>query len=171
MSLYDETIPTFTRMLTNLEAWLVEAKEMATAREFDPEQLLTSRLFVDQFTLRRNIQSTCDTAKLAGARLLEVEAPVHEDGESTLPELEARIADVKRFLSGLDRAAVDAASGRVMTPSFLQGMSIVTDDYVREFAIPNFFFHLTTSYAILRSCGVKLGKRAYLGTLSLKKAE
>ena len=109
MSLYAETIPQLSKMLGNLNNWLDDAVAYGETRGFDPEVLLVARLSPDQFDLTRQIQSACDTAKLTGARLAEVEAPKHEDGPTTIPALKVRIAEVQAFLAGLDADAVDAA--------------------------------------------------------------
>lgn len=167
MSLYDQTIPAYRQGLANLDAWLQEAVETAEAGGWDPANLLITRLAVDQFDLTRQIQSACDTAKLTGARLASVEAPKHADGPATLDQLRARIAEVRAFLDTLDREAVDAARDRRFSSPLFPGMDIAFPDYVREFGLPNFYFHLTTAYALLRHNGVKLGKRAFLGRLSL----
>lgn len=171
MSLYDQTVPAYRQGLANLDAWLEEALASAEARGFSADNLLVARLAPDQFDLTRQIQTACDTAKLTGARLADVDAPQHEDGPATFEELRARIADVRAFLETLDRDAVEAARGRRFEPPFMKGMDVALPDYVREFGIPNFYFHLTTAYAILRHNGVKLGKRAFLGHLSLRPIE
>ena len=167
MSLYAQTIPAYRQALGNLDRWLEEAVASAAERGFDAEVLAVARLAPDQFDLTRQIQSACDTAKLTGARLAGVEAPIHEDGPATLAGLRARIAEVLAFLETLDPAGVDAARGRRYAPAYVPGKDIGFPDYVREFAVPNFYFHLSMAYAILRHNGVKLGKRAYLGHLSL----
>lgn len=167
MSLHAITVPAYDQALGNLERWLDEAGQYAEERGFDPEGLLLSRLAPDQFELYRQIQSACDTAKLTCARLAGVDAPKHEDGPTTLPELRARIADVRTFITGLDAAAMDAAKDRRYAPAYVPGKDIAFPDYVREFGLPNFYFHLTMAYAILRHNGVKLGKRTFLGRLSL----
>lgn len=167
MSLYAQTIPPYRQALGNLDRWLDEAEASAEARGFDAANLLSSRLAPDQFDLTRQIQSACDTAKLTGARLAGVDAPVHEDGPATLAELRARIGAVRDFLQTLDPATVDAAKDRRYAPAYVPGKDIAFPDYVREFGLPNFYFHLTMAYAILRQDGVALGKRAFLGHLSL----
>lgn len=167
MTLFDQTVPPFVKMLGNLASWLDEAERFCESREMDPELLLDVRLYPDQFPLRKNLQSACDTAKLTAVRLTEREAPSHEDGAQSLAELRARIAEVRAWLEGLDEAAYAGAESKMLSPSMLQGMSIRGDDYVVGFAVPNFYFHVTTSYAILRHCGVKLGKLAYIGSLPL----
>lgn len=167
MSLHAITVPAYDQGLGNLARWLDEASAHAEERGFDPEVLLGCRLAPDQFELYRQIQSACDTAKLTSARLAGVDAPKHEDGPTTLAELRTRIAEVRAFITGLDVAAVDAAETRRYAPAYVPGKDIAFPDYVREFGLPNFYFHLTMAYAILRHNGVKLGKRTFLGRLSL----
>ncbi len=168
MSLYEETVPQFSKMLGNLDRWLQEAIDYAEERGFDPEVLLDQRLSPDQFNLRRQIQTICDTGKLTPARLAGVEAPKHEDGPQTLAELRTRIGEVREFIDGLDEDAVNAGVDRVYQPTFAPGMEAEMTPYVREFGVPNFYFHVTTAYAILRSHGVKLGKRTFLGSVPLR---
>ncbi len=167
MSLYDETVPEFLRTLAALEAWIDEAHAYAEERGFSPDVLLTARLFPDQFDLTRNIQSACDAAKLTCQRVSLVEAPKHEDGPATWDELRARIQDTKAYLQGLDPAAFDGRDDVILAPPMLQGARVVTKRFVRGFGLPNFYFHATTSYAILRANGVKLGKRAFIGALPI----
>lgn len=171
MGVYANTIPTFQRGLTNLRSWLDEAEQNATEREYDVSVLLTARLSPDQFDLTRQIQTACDAAKLTAARLAQVDAPKHEDGPATVEELRTRIDSVLAFIDGLDTAAIDASAERKLAPAFLQGMAMTVPNYLNQFAVPNFYFHLTTSYAILRHNGVKLGKRAFLGSIDLIPAE
>lgn len=159
---------TFIKMLGNLTSWLDEAKAFAEQHSIEPEVLLQGRLYPDMFPLVRQIQSSCDTAKLAAARVSGVEAPVHEDSnDATVDQLKSRIAEVIAFIEGIDQAKF-GDEDKLITLAFLQNMQIRSIDYVEEFAVPNFFFHLSMSYANLRHCGVRLGKRSYLGSLSLK---
>lgn len=167
MSLYHETVPQMSKMLASLDTWLQEAVDFAAARDFDPELLLEARLFPDQFTLRRQIQSACDTAKFVGVRLIEAKAPVHDDGPQTLAELRSRIADVQAYLASLDADAFTGIDDKELSIAFLKGMKITAADFTRQFSLPNFYFHLVTAYSILRNNGVKLGKMKYIGSLNL----
>ena len=171
MSLYDETVPTFIQMLSNLDRWLEAATAHATAGGFDAENFSGLRLAPDQFPLTRQVQAACDGAKLACSRVSGVAAPVHVDGPATLPELRARIADVRTYLADLPAAAFEGVDDTLMSPPFLKGMAVTNRNYVREFAIPNFYFHVNMAYAILRSAGVKLGKMDYIGHMTLVKPE
>ncbi|MCO4770753.1 MAG: DUF1993 domain-containing protein [Deltaproteobacteria bacterium] len=167
MSMYDETVPEFLRTLTAMEAWIDEAHAYAEERGFESDVLLTARLSPDQYDVTRNIQSAADTAKLTAQRICGVKAPTHEDGPSTWEKLRARIAEVKEYLEGLDPAAFADRDDVIISPSMLRGGRVVTKRYVRGFGLPNFYFHCTTTYAILRANGVKLGKRAFLGSLPI----
>ncbi|MCO4764281.1 MAG: DUF1993 domain-containing protein [Myxococcales bacterium] len=169
MSLYDETVPHFSQMLSNIDGWLTAAASHAAEQGTDPALLLTLQLAPDQFNLTRQVQSACDAAKLACARLSGSQAPVHPDGPATFAELAQRIADVRAFLDSVDRAAFDGVDDRKMTPPFLHGMAVSYRNYARQFAVPNFYFHACMVYALLRQSGSPLGKRAYIGHMTLEK--
>ncbi len=171
MSLYDETVPHFSQMLDNVDRWLQAAATVAEEGGFDAENFTTLRLAPDQFDLTRQVQSACDAAKLACARVSGVDAPKHADGPATLAELRARIADVRTFLGGLDAARFEGKDEQILRPAFLKGMGATFQNYVRQFALPNFYFHVNMTYAILRGAGVKLGKRDYIGHMTLVKPE
>ena len=168
MSLHAESVPTLRRTLENMSRWLEAAATDAEERGFDVSRLLEARLAPDQFNLTRNIQSACDTAKFVGTRLGGVQAASHEDGPATLAELQARIADVRSFLADADPAAFE--SNRASTLTLMRGATMSGEAYLREFAMPNFFFHAAMSYAILRHNGVKIGKRDFLGEIALTPA-
>ncbi len=158
------------KMLAQLDKWLVSAAAYAQTRSFDPNVFLTLRLAPDQFAFARQVQSACDTAKLAAARLSGKEAPKHPDTEQTIDELRARVASVIAYLDGFSSKDFDGVEDRVVTQPRWEGKVMRGSDYFLEHAVPNFFFHLTHAYAILRHGGVNVGKRDYLGTLSLRDA-
>ncbi|MCP4810782.1 MAG: DUF1993 domain-containing protein [Proteobacteria bacterium] len=166
MSMYNATVPQFTQLLDNLSGWLVEAEAYAEARGFDVAVLLDQRLYPDMFSLRRQIQSSCDNVKLCCTRLGDVEAPKHEDGEQTWDELKARLAEVRAFIQGLDPEGFSDAAKRELTPGFLRGRAVLGHHYLNQFALPNLYFHLSMTYAILRSNGVQLGKMKFIGNLT-----
>jgi hypothetical protein len=165
VSLYQVSIPQFNAMLGNLALWLDKAAEYAATRSFDPVVLLSARLAPDQFPLVRQVQSACDTAKFAAAVLTGQEAPKHPDTEQTLPEIRARIATVRSYLEGFQPQQFQDAETRLISPGWARGASLRGEDYLVGFAIPNFYFHVSTAYAILRHNGVPLGKMDYLGKL------
>ena len=169
MSLFDQTVTQPMKMLRNLEGWIDEAVATAEERSFDPEVLVDARLSPDMFPFRRQVQSLCDAAKFAAARSAGVEAPRHEDNETTLTEIRARIATTIDYLSSFESSAFEGAEDRQVRLGFLpEGVHVLAGDYVREFAIPNFYFHCTTAYGILRNNGVLLGKRKFIGGMTLQ---
>jgi len=154
------------KQLGQLDTWLEKANEFATTKSFDPNLYLGFRLAPDQFAFAKQIQTACDTAKLAASRLTGREAPTFADDEQTLDALRDRVRAVIAYLDTLTAADFDAAATQVITQPRWQGKVMTGADYFLEHALPNFYFHLTHAYAILRHNGVGLGKRDYLGTLS-----
>jgi hypothetical protein len=166
--MYFESFLQFKKMLGQLDKWLEAATAQAQTKSYDVNVLLTQRLAPDQFAFARQVQTACDTAKLAAARLTGKEAPSHADTETTVAELRTRVQAVLGFLEGLSAADFAGAAERVVTQPRWEGKTMSGADYFLEHAQPNFFFHLTHAYAILRHNGIQLGKRDYLGTLSLR---
>ena len=164
--MYYEIFGQFKKSLGQLDKWLDAATAFAQSRSFDPNVFVGLRLAPDQFALSRQIQATCDTAKLAASRLSGKEAPSHPDTEATLVELQARIRSVVSYLDGLSAKDFEQGATRVVSQPRWEGKVMSGADYFREHALPNFFFHLTHSYAILRHNGVSVGKRDYLGALT-----
>lgn len=168
MSLYEQTVPQFNKMLSNIEAWLDLGAEYAKAKNFDVSVLLSSRLAPDQFHLLKQVQAACDQAKATTARLTGKEPPKHPDTEVTLDELKARIATVKSYLATFTAKDFEGAETRVIGLPFMPGKGMVGADFLTEMALPNFYFHVSMTYAILRNNGVDLGKRHFIGSLNLK---
>jgi hypothetical protein len=156
------------KLLGNLDACLGKAVAHAGAKSFDPNVLLQSRLAPDMFPLLRQIQSACDTAKFAAARTAGKDAPSHPDTEQTVDEARKRIATVRAYLDTFTEADFAGVEGRTVSLPRWEGKSMKATDYFVEHSLPNFFFHYTTAYAILRHNGVEIGKRDYLGALSLR---
>ena len=156
------------KMLGQLEGWLGAAETHAQSKGFDPNVLIGSRLAPDQFSFVQQVQAACDTAKQATARLTAKDAPSHPDTETTFDELRARIRSVTAYLDGISEADYAEAATRVITTPRWQGKVMSGADYFMEHAVPNFFFHLSHVYALLRHAGVHLGKRDYLGQLSMR---
>ena len=154
------------KMLGQLDKWLEAAASFAQAKSFEPNVFLGLRLAPDQFAFARQVQTACDTAKLAASRLSGKEAPTHADTEQTLDELRARVRAVVAYLDGFSAKDFDGAATRVVTQPRWEGKVMSGADYFIEHAMPNFFFHITHAYAILRHNGVSLGKRDYLGPLT-----
>jgi hypothetical protein len=164
LSIYQSSVPVFERGLKALDALLDKAAAHAEARKFDPAVYIGTRLRPDMFPLSRQVQTACDNAKNASARIAGVEAPRFEDNEATLGELKARIEKTLAFLGGLDPKAFDGAAEReIVFPVGPNKMKMKGGDYLLHFVTPNFYFHLTTAYAILRQSGVEIGKRDFLG--------
>jgi len=164
ISLYDTAFNTFRSGLRAMDSILAKAEAHAKARGYDPANLLHARLAPDMFDLTRQVQIACDMAKSGAARLAGVEVPSHPDTETTYDELHARIAKVLAFIGTLDRKAIDGAAGRdIVVPLRDRKLEFKGSDYLVGWALPNFYFHVTTTYAILRHNGVELGKKDFLG--------
>ena len=160
--LYDLTVPVFTRALKALSGLLDKAVEHAG--EAGADALLSNRLTDDMHPLSKQVQIACDSAKLCVARLSGAEAPVNADTETTVAELKARIASTLDFLASVPRATIDGQEDRDVVLKFPGGeWPFKGQAYVIGFALPNFFFHLTTAYGLLRGAGVPIGKRDFLG--------
>ena len=170
MSLYQASVPQLKKMLNNLDKWLDAAVAYAAKKSFDPAVLLTSRLAPDQYPLTRQIQACCDGAKFTAARLAGKEAPKHPDTETTLEELRARIRSTLEFLDTITEADFADAKGRMIELPFMPGKVLTAADYLNEMALPNFYFHVTTAFAILRHNGVDIGKIAFIGSLNMRDA-
>ncbi len=168
MSLYEASIPQLKKMLTNLDRWLEKSVADAKNRSFDPAVLIAARLAPNQYSLGRQIQAACDAAKSAAARLAGKEPPKHPDTEQTMDEFRARIRTCIAYLDTVAKADFAGAAERAIALPFLEGKTILGTDYLNEMALPNFYFHLTTAYAILRHNGVELGKTEFIGSLKLQ---
>jgi len=164
IGLHAVSVPVFTRMLTNLSTFLDRASADAEARKFEPSVLLQARLYPDMLPLTKQVQLACDFAKGASARLAGVPVPPFPDDETTVAELKARIGKVVAFCASLTATDVDAGAAREITIQ-LRDRSVTMNgvDYLNHMAMPNFWFHVTTAYAILRHNGVVLGKRDFVG--------
>ncbi len=164
LSMYAVSTPRFVHMLNNLSALLDKAQAHIEAKKLDPAALTTARLFPDMFHLARQIQVACDVAKGAVARLGGVEVPKHEDTEQTIAELKARIAKTIAFISTVPQAQIDDSADRDITLKLgRQDYTFKGMQYLLNFALPNFHFHATTAYNILRHNGVELIKKDFIG--------
>jgi hypothetical protein len=164
ISMHSASVPVFVRMLGNLLAWLDKAEAQAAARKFEPNVLLAVRLAPDMLPFVRQIQIACDAAKFGVARLAGVEAPKFEDNEASFAELRERIRKTIDYVQSVPAAQVDGTEDKDVTVPRRDGpMVIKGEPYLRHFVLPNFFFHVTTAYALLRHNGVELGKADYLG--------
>jgi hypothetical protein len=169
LSMSQASLPVFEIGLNALSAVLDKAEAYATAKKIDSTVLLRSRLAPDMFDLVRQVLIAADQAKNGSSRLAGVESPRYEDNEATVEQLKARLAKTVAYLKTLDRAKIDASADREIT--FPLGPTnkghMKGDDYLNHFVLPNFYFHLTAAYAILRHCGVDIGKRDFLGAIPM----
>ena len=164
------SLPALQIGLNALSGVLDKAAAFAAAKKIDPAVLLNSRLAPDMFALTRQVQIATDLAKNGAARLAGVEPPRYEDNETTIDQLKARLAKAVAFIKTLDSKQIDGAADRQLT--FPLGPTnkghMKGDDYLNHFVLPNVYFHLTAAYAILRHCGVEIGKEDFLGAIPMK---
>jgi hypothetical protein len=164
LSMYEISIPVFIRGLRVLSTLLEKASSHAKTAGMDPADLINARLAPDMLTLAGQIQRTSDTAKLAIERLTGVQSPRMEDKESSFAELQERIAKTIAYLESVDASKLDGSEAQTITLSFGEfEQSFLGEAYLLTFTLPNFFFHVTTAYDILRNKGVPIGKLDYLG--------
>jgi hypothetical protein len=159
-------LPPLEISLTALSVVLDKAEAYAAAKKIDASVLLNTRLAPDMFSLLNQVQAATDLAKNGAARLAGVEPPRYEDKETTIQELKARIAKTLAYLKTVDRKQIDASADRqlIFPLGPVNKGEMKGDDYLNHFLLPNFYFHLTAAYAILRHCGLELGKRDFMGT-------
>ena len=164
ISMSSASVPVFVRMLESLSAWLDKAQAHAEARKFDPNVLLAARLAPDMLAFSTQMQIACDSAKFCVARLAGVEAPKFADEEKTLAELKERVRATVAFVQSVPAAQIDGSEEREITvPRRIGPLVLKGEAYLKHNAMPNFYFHITTAYALLRHNGVELGKGDYLG--------
>lgn len=163
--LYALSVETFLNVLGSLTAILDKAAQHAEAKKFDPAVLVNARLAPDMFGLAQQVQIACDHAKGAAARLSGQVPPSFEDNEKTLDELKARIAKTVDYIKSVPASAFEGAEGRRIEMDMRNGMSLSADglQFLRDWSLPNFYFHVVTAYDILRHNGVEVGKRDYMG--------
>jgi hypothetical protein len=166
VAVYDISIPALSRGLTNLSVILDKAAAHAAAKKYDSIVLVQSRIYPDMHPLTRQVQIACDTAKGAAARLANVDVPKHEDTETTLDELKQRIAKTLDFLKTVTAAQVNSAESRTIEIKFPNGAwKFTAVSYITDFVLPNFYFHASMVYALLRKSGVEIGKTDFLGAI------
>jgi len=166
ISMYDVLIPGLTRGLNNLSTLLDKAAAHAATKKFDTAVLAQSRLYPDMHPLVRQIQIACDTAKGAAARLAGVEVPKHEDTEVTFEDLKARLKKTADFVKSITAAQLKDAETKSIEIKFPNGSWKFTGiGYLTDFVLPNFYFHSTVVYALLRKAGVEVGKGDFLGAI------
>ena len=166
ITMYQASVPVFQRTLKALDVILDKAAAYAAERKIDPTVLLTARLYPDMFALTRQVQIATDHAKGASARLAGVAVPSFSDTEGTFPDLKARIAKTLEFIASVKPAQIDGSEGRdISLKAGPRELNFKGQDYLLFFALPNFYFHVTTAFAILRHNGVPVGKLDFLGAV------
>jgi hypothetical protein len=166
LSMYEASVPTFIHTLGSLKSILQKGAAHAEAKKIDPSVLVNARLFPDMFPLSRQVQIASDAAKGAAARLAGIEPPKFEDVETTFEELIARIDKTIDFLKSVTPAQFEGAEERTVTITIPRATLTFTGlKFLRHWALPNFFFHVTTAYNLLRHNGVEIGKADYLGQI------
>jgi uncharacterized protein len=164
LDMYQASIPVFVRMLDNLSSILDKGAAFAEAKKIDPSVFITARLAPDMFPLSRQVQIATDMVKGCAARLAGLEVPSYEDNETTFTELQARIAKTVTFLQSVSAEQINGSEERTVTLK-IRGKEIdfQGQPYLLHFVLPNLYFHITTTYAILRHNGVELGKMDFIG--------
>ena len=165
-SMYDASVPTFTRALTNLIGVLEKGAAHAEAKKIEPAVLISSRLYPDMFPLSRQVQIASDVARIGTSRLAQVEGPKWEDNEATFPELIERTRKTIAYLATLKPEQFDDGTRAVTFPTQKESYTWPGARYLYQRVIPNVFFHCTTAYDILRHSGVEIGKGDFLGPLT-----
>ena len=166
--MYQASTPRFANILRNLSAILDKAEAHCAAKKIEPSAFTTFRLFPDMFAFTRQVQIACDTAKGAVARLAGVDIPKHEDTEQTFAELKARIAKTLDFIESVKPERVEGSEEKeIVLPMRSGERRFKGMQYLLGFAYPNFYFHVTTAYNILRHNGVEIGKRDFIGQVEL----
>ncbi|MFC4655902.1 DUF1993 family protein [Rheinheimera marina] len=166
LNFYQASVPVFVKFLNNLESLLKTAESYGQSKKLDPSVLLQSRLFPDMFPLLRQVQIAADFAKSVSARLAGVEVPSYEDTEQSYADLYQRLDKTRQFLLSIPEAAFAEAASRevVLRPGTEKEKRFAsTADYLLHYGVPQFYFHVTTAYAILRSNGVEVGKKDFMG--------
>jgi hypothetical protein len=166
ISMYQASVPLITKMLINLKAILQKAIAHAKAKKIEESALLNARLYPDMFVLTRQVQIACDFGRATAARLAGLEPPAYEENEQSLAELVSRIDRSVDYLQSLKPQQIDGSENReIVRPVRGEPKKFTGINYLLQFALPNFFFHVTTAYAILRHNGIEIGKYDYIGAL------
>ena len=165
ISMSKASAPIFVQFLTSLSAVLDKAAAHAEAKKIDPAVLLNTRLTPDMFPLVRQVRAATDHAMTACGRLAGVEPPTFTNDEATIPALKDRIAKAVAFIKGIPASKLDGTEDKEITLKFgANERKFTGQGLLLNFSLPNFYFHATTAYDILRECGVEIGKRDFMGT-------
>lgn len=165
LSLYQASVPGYIRQLSGLSAILHKAIGYCAERKIDPVAILHDRLYPDMFTLLRQVQVACNHAERGASRLAGMEPPSREDLETSFEDLETRVANTIAFVRSIDPKKMEGMEDREITFPARQGqMTLKGSDYLFHFSLPNFYFHVTTAYNILRHNGLQIGKQDFIGS-------
>lgn len=164
--MYKTSVPVFKQLLNSLSAILAKAEAYSTEKKFEPRVLLEARLFPDMFPLIRQVQVAADFAKSVSARLADVEVPTYDDNEQTFTDLQARISKTLSFIESLTPGQFEGSETReiVLRPGTPKEKKLIGQTYLINYGLPQFFFHVTTAYTILRHNGLEIGKGDFMGT-------
>ena len=165
ISMYTASVPVFQQLLGSLDQLLAKAETHVAERKIDPDALLQARLFPDMFPLSKQVQIACDFARGVSGRLAGVALPVFDGEQKSFADLRALIAGTLDFIGGLEAAGFDGAESReiVLRPGTPKERTLAGHTYLLHYGLPQFFFHVTTAYDLLRHNGVEVGKRDYMG--------
>ena len=164
ITMHSASVPIFASMLKSMSAWLDKAEAHATAKKFEPSVYLSARLAPDMLPFTAQVQIACDTAKFLVARLSGVEAPKFDDKEASLAELRDRVHATLDYVLSVPAATLDGTEAKEVSLPRRSGPIVMTGEaYLKHFALPNFFFHASMTYALLRHNGVEIGKMDFLG--------
>ena len=167
ISMHSASVPVFVRMLGNAIVWLDKAEAHAKEKKFEPSVYLASRLAPDMLPFTTQVQIACDAAKFCMARLAGTEAPKFEDNETTLEQLRERMRKTMDYVQSVPMAQIDGTDAKDISVPRRDGAIVMKGEmYLKHFVLPNFYFHITTVYALLRHNGVELGKSDYLAGLT-----
>lgn len=166
ISMYRASVPVFKQMLQSLDDILVKAETHVADKKIEPQALLQARLFPDMFALLRQVQIACDFAKSVPARLAGAEVPAYDDTEQDFAGLRARIAKTLKFIDSLKAEQFEGSESRdvILRPGTPKEKTLTGEVYLLQYGLPQFMFHVTTAYAILRHNGVEVGKRDFMGS-------
>ena len=165
ISMYNASVPIFTQLLNSLSVILTKADEHVEKNKLDPNTLLQASLFPDMFNLTRQVQIATEFAKGVTARLAGMEVPVYEDDEISFSDLQSRISKTLLFISSVEAVKINGCEDReiITRPGTPKEKKFTGQSYLLHYGLPQFFFHVTTAYDILRSKGIEIGKRDYMG--------
>lgn len=169
IDVYEMTVPQFINTLNALKGILKKSQEFADKKKIDMSVLLQTRLIADQFPLSKQIQIACDSAKFCASRLTGVEAPTFDDKEQTIDQFYTRIDNTISYLERIRPEQFEGYEKRIAKFTFRPGLYLEGKTYLVQHAIPNFYFHVTTAYSILRANGLDIGKVDFLGNVPWKK--